>query len=101
MTMKTALTAVLLLGLAGGAIAGETGTINQAGPYEATMKFYAHPAHGFPGTPEATPAVAVDGENAKSVQSVKPSGPSGNMVAARSRSERPKTRVSANLQFDP
>ena len=32
--------------------AGETGIINQAGPYEATMKFYLHPAHGFAGTPE-------------------------------------------------
>jgi len=39
---------------AGSAIAGEAGIINQAGPYERTMQFYLHPAHGFPGTPEAT-----------------------------------------------
>ena len=31
----------------GSAYAGETGTINQAGPYEQTMKFYMHPAHFF------------------------------------------------------
>lgn len=29
------------------AVAGETGTINQAGVYEQTMHFYLHPAHGF------------------------------------------------------
>ena len=34
------------------ATAGETGTINQAGPYETTMRFYLHPAHGFPGKAE-------------------------------------------------
>jgi hypothetical protein len=55
---KAALTAVLILLFAGAASAGETGIINQSGPYEATMKFYAHPAHGFPGTAETTPAAA-------------------------------------------
>ena len=100
--MKTAaLTAVLFLVLAGSAIAGETGIINQAGPYEATMKFYPHPAHGFPGTAEATPASADAGDNAKSVPSAKTSGQSRNIVAARSRPERARTPVSANLQFDP
>ena len=34
------------------ASAGETGIINQAGPYEATMRFYLHPAHGFAGKAE-------------------------------------------------
>ena len=36
------------------ASAAETGIINQAGPYEATMRFYLHPALGFPGKTEAT-----------------------------------------------
>jgi len=36
------------------ATAGETGVINQAGPYEATMRFYLHPAHGFPGKDQST-----------------------------------------------
>src|SRR5262249_38689207 len=35
------------------ASAAETGIINQAGPYEATMRFYLHPALGFPGKAEA------------------------------------------------
>ena len=100
--MKTAaLTAVLSLVLAGAAIAGETGIINQAGPYEATMKFYAHPAHGFPGTPEATPARAVVGDSAKSVPSAKTSGQSGTMVAARSRGEQASAPAAANQQIDP
>jgi hypothetical protein len=29
--------------------AADKGVINQAGVYESTMKFYLHPAHGFPG----------------------------------------------------
>ena len=37
----------LVLVAAGSAFAAETGTINQAGPYEQTMKFYMHPAHFF------------------------------------------------------
>jgi hypothetical protein len=37
----------LALIAAGNAYAGETGTINQAGVYEQTMKFYMHPAHYF------------------------------------------------------
>lgn len=37
----------LALIAAGNAYAGETGTINQAGVYEQTMKFYMHPAHFF------------------------------------------------------
>jgi len=40
--------------LSAAASAGETGVINQAGPYEATMRFYLHPAHGFPGKAETT-----------------------------------------------
>jgi hypothetical protein len=50
--------ALVALGLlvAGTASAGETGIINQAGPYEAQMRFYLHPAHGFPGTPPETSA---------------------------------------------
>ena len=45
--------ATFMLLVAGTASAGETGIINQAGPYEAQMRFYLHPAHGFPGTPES------------------------------------------------
>lgn len=37
----------LALIAAGSAYAGDTGTINQAGPYEQTLKFYMHPAHYF------------------------------------------------------
>ena len=37
----------LALIAAGSAYAGETGTINQAGMYEQTLKFYMHPAHFF------------------------------------------------------
>ena len=37
----------LALIAAGSALAGDTGTINQAGPYEQTLKFYMHPAHYF------------------------------------------------------
>ena len=52
--MKTFVIGSLLAMLAAGAaIAGETGIINQAGPYEATMQFYLHPAQGFAGAPEA------------------------------------------------
>ena len=42
--------AFMLLSATAGA--GETGIINQAGPYEATMRFYLHPALGFPGKAE-------------------------------------------------
>jgi hypothetical protein len=54
--------AAFTLLVAGTASAGETGIINQAGPYEAQMHFYLHPALGFPGTPEpaAPTASAVD-----------------------------------------
>ena len=55
--------ATFMLLVAGTANAGQTGIINQAGPYEAQMRFYLHPAHGFPGTPPeaaAQSASAVD-----------------------------------------
>ena len=97
----TALTAVLLLVLAGGAIAGETGIINQAGPYEATMKFYAHPAHGFPGIPDGTPTLAAASDHGKSAPSAKTSRQAGSMVAVRLRREQPRTPSAADLQFDP
>lgn len=48
--------AALMLLVAGTASAGETAIINQAGPYEAQMRFYLHPAHGFPGKPPETAA---------------------------------------------
>ena len=65
--MKTLIIAAALLALAAGhATAGETGTINQAGPYEATMRFYLHPAHGFPGAEEAPPTSADASLRAKS-----------------------------------
>ena len=44
--MKIALSlAALVLFAAGDALARDTGTINQAGTYEQTLKFYMHPAH--------------------------------------------------------
>lgn len=54
--MKTTI-AIAALCIALGATsaeARETGIINQAGPYEATMQFYLHPAHGFPGEADAS-----------------------------------------------
>ena len=52
---------------AGTASAGETGIINQAGPYEAQMRFYLHPAHGFPGTSEVAAPIANAGDTKRSV----------------------------------
>src|SRR5262249_43467868 len=102
MTMKkAALIAVLILLSAGAASAGETGIINQSGPYEATMKFYGHPAHGFSGSPEATPTTASVGENANRSASAKASGQPAKMGGARSRHEQTKTHVSADLHLDP
>jgi hypothetical protein len=43
----------------GSAVAHEAGIINQAGPYEQTMQFYLHPAHGFPGVAPAVQATGV------------------------------------------
>jgi hypothetical protein len=48
MTMKTQSTlaaAVLFTCFAASAFGGEQGTINQANPLDATMRFYMHPAH--------------------------------------------------------
>jgi len=46
--MKIALSlAAVVLFAAGDALARDTGTINQAGTYEQTLKFYMHPAHLF------------------------------------------------------
>jgi hypothetical protein len=65
--MKKLIIVAALMALAGGtANAGETGIINQAGPYEATMRFYLHPAHGFPGAPEASQQTADASPPAKS-----------------------------------
>jgi hypothetical protein len=52
--MSKLLIAGVFMVLSATASAGETGVINQAGPYEATMRFYLHPAHGFPGKAETT-----------------------------------------------
>ena len=52
--MSKLLIAGAFMVLSAAASAGETGIINQAGPYEATMRFYLHPAHGFPGKAETT-----------------------------------------------
>ena len=52
--MNRLLLAGAFMVLSATASAGETGIINQAGPYEATMRFYLHPALGFPGKVEAT-----------------------------------------------
>jgi hypothetical protein len=69
-TMRRISLAGLLLAIAAsGAAAGETGVINQAGPYEATMQFYLHPAHGFPGTPpDAAQPAAVSSSNSASAK---------------------------------
>src|SRR5262245_18257168 len=53
-TMSKFLIAGMFMVLSATAGAGETGIINQAGPYEATSRFYLHPAHGVPGTAEST-----------------------------------------------
>lgn len=98
---KAALTAVLIFFFAGAASAGETGIINQSGPYEATMKFYPHPAHGFPGTAEATPAAAPGSENANTAQSGKASREPAKTVAVRSRHDHAKAHVAADLRVDP
>ena len=47
--MKTIALSVAGLALVAAANAGarDSGTINQAGPYEQTLKFYLHPAHLF------------------------------------------------------
>jgi len=62
--MKIALSlAALVLFAAGDALARDTGTINQAGTYEQTLKFYMHPAHFFFGAEQSQlgqhPAVLV------------------------------------------
>jgi hypothetical protein len=87
-------TAVLMLLLAGVANAGETGIINQSGPYEATMKFYLHPAHGFPGTAETAPTTPPVAEGVQVTQSGGKSKQSGTMLAARSRDQDAKARAS-------
>ena len=56
------------------ASAAETGgIINQAGPYEATMRFYLHPAHGFPGKVETTDQGAAAVADAKEKVDSQPS----------------------------
>lgn len=78
---KLAIATLVILLSAGAATAGETGIINQAGPYEATMKFYLHPAHGFPGTAEAdSSAAAAAGANVAA-------GPSRKPLASRSKDQ--------------
>jgi len=98
---KAALAAALGLLLAGAAHAGEAGIINQSGPYEATMTFYPHPAHGFSGSADTTGATGPVSENANGAQSGKTSRQSAKTVAVRSRHEQAKTHVSAELHFDP
>lgn len=99
---KACLTALLILLFAGAVSAGETGIINQAGPYEATMKFYLHPAHGFPGAAEAMPPTAASAsENANTERTGKTTTQSRKMLAARSPRQPVRTRVATDLQFDP
>ena len=85
--MKTVLvTAVFLVLAAGTAGAAEQGTINQAGPYEATMQFYLHPAHGFPGKPETAPAAAqAEAIDGKAKADARPAEPRQNVARARAR----------------
>jgi hypothetical protein len=98
---RAALTAVLILLVAGAASAGETGIINQSGPYEATMTFYPHPAHGFPGAAEAPPAAAPASENANITRSGKASKEPAKTVAARWRPDRAKAHFGAGVRVDP
>lgn len=75
--MNKLLIAGVFMMLSTAASAGETGVINQAGPYEATMRFYLHPAHGFPGKAEAAEqrtGVADATEKADSQPSAKAEG---------------------------
>jgi hypothetical protein len=100
--MKTAApTAILFLLFAGFASAGETGIINQSGPYEATMKFYLHPAHGFPGAAEPAPAVAPVGASEQTAQSGATSRHSATLLAARSRDQKSKARASVDPRLAP
>lgn len=46
---RFAIVAIIAISFALPAGATDQGTINQASTYEQTMKFYLHPAHGFPG----------------------------------------------------
>jgi len=86
--------------VSGSVNARETGIINQAGPYEQTMQFYLHPAHGFPGKSEtqerrhaAMPVEAKSKQTAASKTSVpgfavktvstQPALPSSNAQAAK------------------
>ena len=72
--MKSITLAALFIGLAATtANAHETGIINQAGPYEATMQFYLHPAQGFPGAPDAAQqAAAAPKEETAAAATAKP-----------------------------
>ena len=78
--------ATFMLLVAGTASAGETGIINQAGPYEAQMRFYLHPAHGFPGTP---PEAA-----AQSASAVDSKGSAGGDARRAARASKPAVRAS-------
>ena len=68
--MNKLLIACVFLMVSATAGAGETGIINQAGPYEATMRFYLHPAHGFPGNAESTeqPGSVADAKDKSAAQ---------------------------------
>jgi hypothetical protein len=68
----TLLTGMTLAAMTTRASAGEQGVINQAGDYERSMRFYLHPAHGFPTSgeerPGQHPAVIVKRSSARHVQ---------------------------------
>jgi len=85
--MKPVLLAAAFLALAAGAAqAAEQGTLNQAGPYEATLQFYLHPAHGFPGKSEAAqPAAKAEGDDGKTRLEAKPAEPRQTIARARVR----------------
>jgi hypothetical protein len=68
--------------------AGETGIINQAGPYEATMRFYLHPALGFPGKAETVEGRVV----AKVDANDKPRAETSREFAQRSQANRDRDR---------
>ena len=78
--MSKLLIAGVLMTLSAAAAAGETGVINQSGQYEATMRFYLHPAHGFPGKSDTDPSAVV--ADAKDKPTVHGSDPDRQLQAA-------------------
>jgi hypothetical protein len=80
--MKKLLLAGVLMAVCAGVDARDQGVINQAGPYEATMRFYLHPAHGFPGKAEATPRARLADADESHAQAARDAASRGASAAA-------------------